>query len=66
MGPLLTRQTRARRLEKHRKQIWLREIDRRLKAEYDADGRLPMSARLTGLLDAIDRPERGEAEPGST
>jgi hypothetical protein len=55
----------AARLRRHRLRLRFREIERRLKAQYDADTHVPISARLMGLLDAIDRPQRGEVEPGS-
>jgi len=56
---------RAARLRQHRFQLRLREIDRRLKAQYDADSHAPISRRLMGLLDAIDGPQRGRPEFGS-
>jgi hypothetical protein len=65
MEPVPTRERRAQRLKNHRRQTRLREIGRLLKADYDTDGRLPMSARLMGLLNAIDRPQCGKMEPGS-
>jgi hypothetical protein len=53
----------AARLRQYRVRTRLSEIQRRLKAQYDADTHVPISRRPMGLLDAIDRPQRGEMEP---
>jgi len=65
MEQSVARGRRAARLRRHRIWIRLREIKRRLKAQYDADTHAPISARLMGLLDAIDRPQPREVEPDS-
>jgi hypothetical protein len=65
MEPIPTRERGSRRLANNHSQIRFWEIVQRLKAQYDADTHAPISRRLMGLLDAIDRPQRGGVEPGS-
>jgi hypothetical protein len=65
MQQSLVQARQAARLRRHRLRVQLPEIKRRLKAQYDADTHAPISARLMGLLDAIDRPECGQVELGS-
>jgi len=64
MAQSLVQARQAARLRRYRVWTRLSEIQRRLKAQYEADTHAPISRRLKGLLDAIDRPQRGEVEPG--
>ena len=60
MEPELARNRRARRLAMHRKRLRLRELDRRLKTEYETGKATPFSDSLCDLLEKLEiMPDEG-------
>jgi hypothetical protein len=62
--PKQAQDKRTRRLAMNRRRLRLREIDRRLRAEYEVYAAAGLPSRLAALIEQVKNPAM-EPEPGS-